>query len=225
MTADWPTWSRAACRGVDRQARRQRLAMCLMWTWAQPTVQMLLAHLQARARGIALAVLGAAPAHLDALQAEQAYRSWWPPRHEHIALAWTARQAGGRDAVRRLLRGPSAASTRCWWWTCSPWAPPGISGAVGPAPYRGVIIATATTACAPAPAHPPLTAVNLHLDEVARLAIDLLFERLRGGGDHPAVDSPLPQLVVVRPPSRSRRRRERRVPAAVRGQNSFSSAL
>jgi DNA-binding LacI/PurR family transcriptional regulator len=43
---------------------------------------------------------------------------------------------------------------------------------------------------------PPLTAVDLHLDEVAHLAIDLLFEHLRGNTARRMVAGPAPQLVL-----------------------------
>ncbi|NUT15704.1 MAG: LacI family DNA-binding transcriptional regulator [Cupriavidus sp.] len=43
---------------------------------------------------------------------------------------------------------------------------------------------------------PPLTAIDLHLDEVAHLAIDLLFDHLRGDTARREVAGPAPQLVL-----------------------------
>lgn len=43
---------------------------------------------------------------------------------------------------------------------------------------------------------PPLTAVNLHLDEVSALAIDLLFEHINGRVKRRVVAGPAPSLVV-----------------------------
>lgn len=163
-----------------------------------PTVQMLLAHLQAQgAQQIAL-VLGAAQ-RTSYAQAEQAYQELVAASGmEHIALRVdeSRGEAGGRDAVRQLLA-----------------AHPRIDAllvlvdvfAVGAAQYlqqvglrvpQDVMIATRYDGLRARTCTPPLTAVNLHLDEVARLAIDLLFERLRGSNERQQVDSPLPQLVV-----------------------------
>jgi DNA-binding LacI/PurR family transcriptional regulator len=43
---------------------------------------------------------------------------------------------------------------------------------------------------------PPLTAVNLHLDEISALAIDLLFEHINGQVKLRVVMGPTPSLVV-----------------------------
>lgn len=163
-----------------------------------PTVQMLLAHLQARgARQIAL-VLGAAQ-RTSYTQAELAYRQMVDASGmDHIALRLDeARgEAGGRDAARLLLA-----------------AHPQIDAflvlvdvfAVGVAQHlqqaglrvpEDVMIATRYDGIRARTCEPPLTAVNLHLDQVARLAIDLLFERLRGNAGRQAVQSPMPELVA-----------------------------
>lgn len=163
-----------------------------------PTVHMLLAHLRARgARQIAL-VLGAAQ-RTSYAQAELAYRQVVDASGmAHIALRLDeARgEAGGRDAARLLLA-----------------AHPQIDAflvlvdvfAVGVAQHlqqaglrvpEDVMIATRYDGIRARTCEPPLTAVNLHLDQVARLAIDLLFERLRGNVDRQTVQSPMPELVA-----------------------------
>lgn len=43
---------------------------------------------------------------------------------------------------------------------------------------------------------PPLTAIDLHLDDVSSLAVDLLFAHLGGKREQLAVEPPLPQLIV-----------------------------
>lgn len=43
---------------------------------------------------------------------------------------------------------------------------------------------------------PPLTAMNLHLDQVASLAVDLLFEHLHGNTRRLAIAGPEPDLIV-----------------------------
>ncbi len=43
---------------------------------------------------------------------------------------------------------------------------------------------------------PPLTAIDLHLDDVSSLAVDLLFAHLGGKREQLALEPPLPQLVI-----------------------------
>jgi DNA-binding LacI/PurR family transcriptional regulator len=43
---------------------------------------------------------------------------------------------------------------------------------------------------------PSLTAVNLHLDALAALAVDLLLEIMRGGSERQSAAGPAPELVV-----------------------------
>ncbi|MDD2056876.1 substrate-binding domain-containing protein [Pseudomonas sp. GD03860] len=43
---------------------------------------------------------------------------------------------------------------------------------------------------------PPLTALNMHLEEVAALAIELLFEQINDAGQRQRIDAPLATLVV-----------------------------
>ncbi len=45
-------------------------------------------------------------------------------------------------------------------------------------------------------ASPPLTAMDLHLEQVASLAVELLFEQMSGGGAQPWVAGPEPRLVI-----------------------------
>jgi DNA-binding LacI/PurR family transcriptional regulator len=45
---------------------------------------------------------------------------------------------------------------------------------------------------------PPLTAVNLHLEQVSALAVDLLFRHIRGDADVQTVTGPAPELVPRR---------------------------
>ncbi|MNE99883.1 hypothetical protein D3C80_1986250 [compost metagenome] len=43
---------------------------------------------------------------------------------------------------------------------------------------------------------PPLTALNMHLEEVAALAIELLFEQINDTGQRQRIDAPLATLVA-----------------------------
>jgi DNA-binding LacI/PurR family transcriptional regulator len=162
------------------------------------TVQMLLEHMQAQgARQIAM-VLGAAGRNSYA-QAELAYQTMVEAAGmEHIALRVdeSKGEAGGRDAARMLLA-----------------AYPQIDAllvlvdvfAVGVVQYlqqtglrvpQDIMLATRYDGIRARTSEPPLTAVDLHLDQVARLAIDLLFERMRRGSQRLVASSPMPELVV-----------------------------
>lgn len=59
-----------------------------------------------------------------------------------------------------------------------------------------VMIATRYDGIRARTSEPPLTAINLHLDEVAHLAIDLLFDHLRGNTSRREVAGPAPELVA-----------------------------
>jgi len=45
-------------------------------------------------------------------------------------------------------------------------------------------------------AQPPITAVNLHLERVASLAVELLFAHLSGDRSRTLIAGPAPELVV-----------------------------
>ena len=162
------------------------------------TVSMLLSHLQAKgAKQIAM-ILGQAERNSYA-QAEKAYESMaCASGMESICLRVdeTKGEAGGRDAARMLLA-----------------AHPNIDAllvlvdvfAVGAAQYlqaaglrvpQDIMLATRYDGIRARTCEPPLTAVNLHLDQVARLAIDLLFERMRRSSTRLVAQSPMPELVV-----------------------------
>ena len=162
------------------------------------TVSMLLSHLHAKgAKQIAM-ILGQAERNSYA-QAEQAYESMaCASGMESICLRVdeTKGEAGGRDAARMLLA-----------------AHPNIDAllvlvdvfAVGAAQYlqaaglrvpQDIMLATRYDGIRARTCEPPLTAVNLHLDQVARLAIDLLFERMRRSSTRLVAPSPMPELVV-----------------------------
>ncbi|WP_395024427.1 LacI family DNA-binding transcriptional regulator [Comamonas odontotermitis] len=162
------------------------------------TVQMLLAHLLARgARHIAL-VLGTAE-RTSYAQADAAYASMVEERGMAsvvLRMDESRGEAGGRDAARTLLA-----------------AYPQIDAflvlvdvfAVGAAQYlqqaglrvpQDIMLATRYDGLRARTCEPPLTAVNLHLDQVARQAIDLLFERLRGDAQRLRADSPMPEIVA-----------------------------
>jgi DNA-binding LacI/PurR family transcriptional regulator len=104
-------------------------------------------------------------------------------------------EEGGHDAARTLLAADPAIDAFCV---------PVDAFAVGVARFlaesgrrvpQDVMIATRYDGIRARTCVPPLTAVDLHLDEVAHLAIDLLFDHLRGNTARRVVTGPEARLV------------------------------
>ncbi len=175
------------------------------------TVDLLLAHLQRQgARQIAM-IYGAAQRNSYA-EAEISYQRMVEQtgmKHITLRVDEANGEAGGWQAAQQLLK-----------------AHPQIDAmlvlvdvfAVGVADYlrqadihvpQDVLIATRYDGIRARTCEPPLTAMNMHLDEVARLATDLLFNRISGNADvghdglgaHPL--SPLPELIARQSSQRS----------------------
>lgn len=163
------------------------------------TVDLLLEHLQQQgARNIAV-ILGAAQRYSYA-QAEAAYarmtqRTGMP--HICVRVDEARGEEGGRSTAEELLK-----------------AHPLIDAllvmvdvfAVGVADHlqqtqrqvpQDILIATRYDGIRARTCEPPLTAVNMHLDEVAKQAIGLLFEQLSPAANKSRVEiAPLPELVL-----------------------------
>ena len=161
-------------------------------------VAQLLAHMQAQgARQIAM-VLGQAQ-RTSYAQAEVAYQQM----AERTGMApiclrvdETRGEEGGRDAARQLLAVHPQIDA---FLVLVDVFAVGVAQQVqrmGLRVPQDVMLATRYDGIRARTCEPPLTAVNLHLDEVARLAIALLFERMRGDTGRLAVDSPQPDIVV-----------------------------
>ena len=60
---------------------------------------------------------------------------------------------------------------------------------------RDVVVATRYDGMRARTSQPPLTAVDLHLDQVGQAAIDLLLEHLRGETTRQMVEAPEPTLI------------------------------
>lgn len=165
---------------------------------SQRTAALLLAHLRDRgARRIAM-VLGSADrsAYAEARQAYEAVlvESGMPPRS--LVIDETLGEEGGHVAARRLLADDPAIDA---------FFVPVDAFAVGVVRFLhesgrripdDVIVATRYDGIRARLCAPALTAVDLHLEEVARLGVDLLFEHLQGRRDRLVVTSPPARLVA-----------------------------
>ena len=107
-----------------------------------------------------------------------------------------AGEEGGRHATREMLRRHPDIDAIC--------APVdafavGVIQAVQESGRRvphDVLVATRYDGMRARTSQPPLTAVDLHLDQVAHGAIELLLEHLRGEKTRRVVEGPEPELIL-----------------------------
>jgi DNA-binding LacI/PurR family transcriptional regulator len=105
-------------------------------------------------------------------------------------------EEGGRQATRELLRRHPEIDAIC--------APVdafavGALQALHEAGRRvpdDVLVATRYDGMRARTSRPPLSAVDLHLDQVAHEAIELLLEHLRGEKTRRVVEGPAPEMIV-----------------------------
>lgn len=161
------------------------------------TADLLLAHLRAQgARHIAL-ILGAAERYSYA-QAQLAYSAMaerYGMPQVAVRVDESLGEEGGGAAARRLLaRYPQIDA----FLVLVDAFAVGVARQLrqmGLQVPRDIMIATRYDGLRARTCEPPLTAVNLHLDQVAHQAIDLLFGHLRGNASRQVVPSPMPELV------------------------------
>ena len=162
------------------------------------SVQHLLEHLQAQgARQIAM-ILGAAERDSYA-QAEAAYqRMAHLMRMEYRVLRVddALGEAGGRDAARQLLASYPQIDALLVLVDVLAVGVMQHVHQIGLRVPHDIKIATRYDGMRARTCEPALTAVNLHLDQVARLAIDLLAEHLRGVSVRQVAQAPMPELVA-----------------------------
>lgn len=177
------------------------------------TAKMLLGHLHAEgARHIALLV--GVERRNSYLEAEAAYRSFARKVRRPCLIARAdeaqGEEAGRRETLRLLSEHPEIDGI------CAPVDAFAV-GALEALRESGrrvpmeVKVATRYDGLRARSSTPPLTAVDLHLDQVASLAVELLFEHLRGEGARMVVAGPVPTLVPRASSSRSVR------PSATKG--------
>ncbi|VTU38100.1 LacI family DNA-binding transcriptional regulator [Variovorax sp. PBL-E5] len=162
------------------------------------TTRLLLDHLYAQgARKVAM-ILGSAQRN-SYLEAQAAYREVVTARRQPflLSLADEVRgEDGGREAARALLAAHPDIDALCV--PVDAFA----AGAVKAIAESGrripqdVMVATRYDGVRARTCNPPLTAVDLHLEQVAHEAIDLLFDHLRGDLSRRAVAGPAADLVA-----------------------------
>ncbi len=163
---------------------------------AQTTV-LLLDHLRGQgARNVAM-ILGSAQRN-SYIESGAAYQAW-ARRHRQPNLLARADESrgeeGGYEAARALLAEHSRIDA-----VCVPVDAFAV-GAVRAITESGqripqdVKVATRYDGIRARTCQPPLTAVDLHLDQIAHQAIDLLFDHLRGDASRRTVAGPLPRLI------------------------------
>lgn len=162
------------------------------------SVQLLLEHLQAQgARQIAM-ILGVAERDSYA-QAEVAYqRMAHAMGMEHLVLRVDEAlgEAGGSDAARQLLASHPQIDALLVLVDVLAVGVMQHVHQIGLRVPQDIKIATRYDGMRARTCEPALTAVNLHLDQVARLAIDLLAEHLRGASPRQVAQAPMPELVA-----------------------------
>lgn len=162
------------------------------------TGRILLEHLEQQgARRIAL-LIGDQPRH-SYVDMERAYREFAGERKMPVVIARADEVGGegaGREACRALLEAHPGIDA-----ICAPVDAFAI-GVVKEVQARGlrvpedIRVVTRYDGLRAQSCQPPLTAVNLHLDEISALAIDLLFEHINGQVKRRVVVGPTPSLVV-----------------------------
>ncbi|GAC1389565.1 MAG: substrate-binding domain-containing protein [Variovorax sp.] len=162
------------------------------------TTGLLLDHLYAQgARKVAM-VLGSAQRN-SYVEAEATYRTTVAVRGQSCLLSVvdeTRGEDGGYEAARALMVAHPDIDAFCI--PVDAFAV-GAVRALAQSGHRvpqDVMIATRYDGVRARMCDPPLTAVNLHLDEIARQAIDLLFDHLHGDTTCRRVAGPDPQLVL-----------------------------
>jgi DNA-binding LacI/PurR family transcriptional regulator len=163
-----------------------------------PTVTLLLEHLWGQGASRIGLVVGA-ERRTSHVEGEAAYRAFAAERGMPPVAALVdeaSGEAGGRSAVHELLRQHPQLDGLC---VPVDVLAVGALAALEDAQRRvpdDVVVATRYDGIRARTATPALTAVDLHLEDVGRAAIDLLFEHLTGDAERTSVTAPLPALVV-----------------------------
>jgi DNA-binding LacI/PurR family transcriptional regulator len=159
--------------------------------------RLLLDHLyEQSAHRIAL-IVGAQPRYTH-LETERAYRDFARERRMD-AIVRQVDETGGEEAgYGTALELLSAHSELDALFVSVDVFATGASKAVaelGRAVPRDIKLATRYDGIHARQCNPPLTAVNLHLDEIAQLGVELLFEHIAGRTERKSVAGPLATLV------------------------------
>ncbi|HYP84628.1 LacI family DNA-binding transcriptional regulator [Variovorax sp.] len=162
------------------------------------TTQLLLEHLQAQgARRVAM-ILGA-QARNSYVESRAAYERFAAAQGQAPLLVQADEalgEAAGQAAAAALLAAHPDIDALCVPVDAFAVGAVRALHAAGRRIPQDVMVVTRYDGIRARTCEPPLTAVDLHLDEVARQAIDLLFAHLRGEDAPREVAGPIAQLVV-----------------------------
>jgi DNA-binding LacI/PurR family transcriptional regulator len=173
---------------------------------SRETTRLLLDHFHAQgARRVAM-ILGAAQRN-SYVQARAAYEEFVAEHGQPLLLA-TADEAqgesGGQEVAAALLAAHPDIEAFCVPVDAFAVGAVRAIRASGRRIPEDVMVGTRYDGLRARTCEPPLTAVDLHLEEVAHQAIDLLFDHLRGDTSRRSTSGPMAQLV----PRRSSVRRD-----------------
>lgn len=162
------------------------------------TARLLLSHLHERgARKVAM-ILGSAQRNSYA-QARAAYELFAAARGQPALLSLVDEalgETGGRDATLALLEAHPDIDAFCVPVDAFATGALAAIASTGRCVPGDVMVATRYDGLRARTSTPPLTSVDMHLDDVARLAIGLLFDHLRGEVSKHRVEGPEAQLVA-----------------------------
>ncbi|MFJ3073430.1 LacI family DNA-binding transcriptional regulator [Pseudomonas sp. NPDC087029] len=164
----------------------------------EQTGALLLEHLQRQgARHIGL-IIGAQARH-SYLDMERAYRAYCA-RHGQVAAIVRADEGGGEAAgaaaCLQLLQAHPGIDGLCVPVDAfATGAVQALQGSGRQVP-EDVKVVTRYDGLRARECSPPLTSLDMHLEEVSALAIELLFEHINGTGARECIHAPMPSLVV-----------------------------
>ncbi|MFI6578632.1 LacI family DNA-binding transcriptional regulator [Nocardiopsis sp. NPDC050513] len=176
-----------------------------------PVAELLLDHLRERGARRPALITGDGERHsytdVRAAYGRAAAEHGWPP--VRAAAPESGGERAGYEACARLLRDhPDVDAVCAMVDTFAVGAVRAIAD-TGRSVPDDVLVVTRYDGIRARTCEPPLTAVDLHLDEAAAGAVELLLDRMRGDASRSVVRAPRPDLVVrastsPSPPLRSR---------------------
>ena len=165
---------------------------------SRQAMTLLLDHLLEQGAGRIALVVGAAErnSYIEALAAYEAMAAARGMARLCLRVDEALGEEGGLAAARELLARDPAIDAFCVPVDAFASGVARFLAQTGRRVPQEVMLVTRYDGIRARSCEPPLTAVNLHLDQVAHLAIDLLFDHLRGDTARRTVVGPAPQLVL-----------------------------
>jgi len=171
---------------------------------SRETTRLLLEHLHAQGARMIAMILGSAQRN-SYVQARAAYEEFIGEHGQPLLFA-TAEEAhgenGGQEMADSLLAAHPEIDAFCV--PVDAFAVGAVKAirAAGRRIPEDVMVVTRYDGVRARTCDPPLTAVDLHLDQVANQAIDLLFDHLRGDTTRRSASGPMAQLIPRRSSTR-----------------------